>query len=505
MSTIRNHSGDEKKRFANRVRFGIEFLTDTQGQVMHSKKVISDDYVELGRDVSCAIRFDESFVMVSRRHAAIARENGQIVLLHLSSTNQTLINGRPVHKEWVLHNGDEIQLAADGPRVRFYTVADKVSMKLTDRIKVFSEKSLKPYRYALLGLGALFVVTAIVAVFFIRKTMNEKETLAALSQSIEKQLAEQQRALARGDSALVAERAQKADELAEANKKSEQFQSELAALGHKITVLTARKPTPQPSAKGTSVAPAADVSKTLGDVRNYLYSLQLYLTIKDANGEFMELSNNNQQKIVVNNIPLDEKGTGFVLEDGRFVTARRWVEPWVYVRGEDDYLNLFANFIHHNGGRASVKIVATGPNGQQVVFQTHLFTTDLLKDQISVGDFGFGKGKITIADLESATDWAVFKGMAAKGLPFSDTMAGVEEIHTLGFLANSGKSALYGKGTLSAETSESTLLLLNQTSGATNMYGAPAVAMINNRPTVVGLITSQKDGKPAVIPISELK
>jgi hypothetical protein len=40
-------------------------------------------------------------------------------ILNLSATNQTLVNGRPVLREWPLNNGDEIQLSADGPRLRF--------------------------------------------------------------------------------------------------------------------------------------------------------------------------------------------------------------------------------------------------------------------------------------------------------------------------------------------------------------------------------------------------
>ncbi len=508
MSKPRENSISTNRKSPHPAReFSIEFLTETRLHPRHSKIVFSDDYIELGRDTSCLIQFDESFPMVSRRHAAIQVRRQQVVLIHLSATNQTLINGRPVQKEWLLQNGDEIQLAADGPRLHFAEKVHKPSVKFTDRIKVFSERALKPYRYALIGLGIVFVLSAVAAFFFIRKTLSEKEDLAAISHSIEKQLAEQKMALAKGDSALIAERTQKTEALAVANKKSEEFQAQLAALGQKINVLASpRTPVVQVAKqpKEASLAPPTGVNALLNEAKNHLYSLQLFLTIKDSNGEFMELKNGDQQKVIVNNIPLEEKGTGFVLDDGRFVTARRWVEPWVYVRGEDDYLNLFANFIHYNGGRASVKIVATGPKGQQLVFQTHLFTTDLLKDQLSVGDFGFGKGKISTADPESGTDWAVFKGMPEKGLPFSRESSEKDEIYTLGF-TNTSKNLVYGKAILGGVSPEGSLVMLQKASGSTNTYGAPALAIINRRPVVIGLVTAQKDGRPAIIPISEIK
>ena len=44
-----------------------------------SQKIIVDQ-IELGRDSSCQVRFDESFETVSRRHAAIVKEGNDYKL-----------------------------------------------------------------------------------------------------------------------------------------------------------------------------------------------------------------------------------------------------------------------------------------------------------------------------------------------------------------------------------------------------------------------------------------
>ena len=75
-----------------------------------SQKIIIDQ-IELGRDASCQVRFDESFSTVSRRHAAIAKEGNTYKLIHLSQSNPTLVNGQPIQGVYYLESGDEIQLS----------------------------------------------------------------------------------------------------------------------------------------------------------------------------------------------------------------------------------------------------------------------------------------------------------------------------------------------------------------------------------------------------------
>jgi hypothetical protein len=80
------------------------------------------DHVEIGRDPRCAVRYDEQFETVSRRHAAIIRNGNNWKLVAMSQTNPTFVNGKMVQGEWYLQHGDEIQCAVNGPKLVFKIV-----------------------------------------------------------------------------------------------------------------------------------------------------------------------------------------------------------------------------------------------------------------------------------------------------------------------------------------------------------------------------------------------
>ena len=122
-----------------------------------SQKIIIDQ-IELGCNPDCQVRFDqETWGVVSRRHAAIEREGNRWKLIHLSTTNSTFLNGRKIESEWYLENGDEIQLAVDGPRLGFIAPEGKQglvsSIKMTERLELFRKQALKPYKRAIAAMA----------------------------------------------------------------------------------------------------------------------------------------------------------------------------------------------------------------------------------------------------------------------------------------------------------------------------------------------------------------
>ncbi|HZW33138.1 MAG TPA: FHA domain-containing protein [Isosphaeraceae bacterium] len=63
----------------------------------------------IGRGRDCHLRLGSA--MVSKRHAAIERRDGRIVLRDLGSTNGTVVNGRVLRRQGTdLHDGDRIQI-----------------------------------------------------------------------------------------------------------------------------------------------------------------------------------------------------------------------------------------------------------------------------------------------------------------------------------------------------------------------------------------------------------
>lgn len=126
-----------------------------------SQKIIVDQ-VELGRDSACQVRFDESFETVSRRHAAIVKEGENWKIIPLSQTNSTLVNGQPISNETILSSGDEIRLSSRGPLMGFIVPQGKQSLVssigMTERLNLFRQQALAPYKRALWILAILFIL-----------------------------------------------------------------------------------------------------------------------------------------------------------------------------------------------------------------------------------------------------------------------------------------------------------------------------------------------------------
>ena len=85
--------------------------------------------------------------------------------MQISQTNTTLLNGRPIKNEWYLQNGDEIQLAVNGPKLGFIVPSGKKStvssIGLTRRLSLFRQQALRPYKNAIAVLSCLLLLLAI--------------------------------------------------------------------------------------------------------------------------------------------------------------------------------------------------------------------------------------------------------------------------------------------------------------------------------------------------------
>ena len=154
MGAIFNGSG--------RTYYILEHKTSSKYHSAGESQKLIIDQIEIGRDASCQVRYDESFDTVSRKHAAIVRDGNNWQLIHLSTSNPTLVNGRPIQGTYYLQSGDEIQLSVNGPRLGFIQPQGKQgltsSIKLTERMNLFREQALRPYRRAIWALAALLLL-----------------------------------------------------------------------------------------------------------------------------------------------------------------------------------------------------------------------------------------------------------------------------------------------------------------------------------------------------------
>lgn len=245
-----------------------------------SQQIIVDQ-IEIGRDPACQVRFDESFATVSRRHAAIVREGDNWKLVQLSTTNTTFLNGHPVQKEWYLQSGDEIQLSVNGPKFGFIVPQGKQSLVssigFTRRLSLFRQQALRPYKRALIAISCVFLVGCGLGGYALleqgRRLGDYERTVAELKQTISTQ-----------DDAIAVLN----DRVAQANQKADKAAREAA---------NARKRTQSDS--------PADMSMCYP----HIYLVTATATIE---GE----------------VWMQWLGTGFMLGDGKFVTARHVTTPY---------------------------------------------------------------------------------------------------------------------------------------------------------------------------------
>ena len=84
------------------------------------KKNFSSRKITLGRDRSNDVCFD-SWPTVSSQHARILFDGSSWMLEHLSKTNPTYVNGRPIQNQSYIYTGDKIRLSSQGPEIVFFT------------------------------------------------------------------------------------------------------------------------------------------------------------------------------------------------------------------------------------------------------------------------------------------------------------------------------------------------------------------------------------------------
>jgi hypothetical protein len=353
------------------------------------------DQIELGRDPKCQVQFDESFQTVSRRHAAIVRDGDNWKLIQLSKTNTTFLNGRPVTNEWYLQNGDEIQLAVNGPKLGFIipsgNKAKTGSIGLSRRLSLFREQALRPYKTAMSIMAAVIVLLIVGGVGYgVYDYIDDSRKEAKFAEQI--RIADSLAQVA------AAERTAMMEQI-------EQVQQDNATLKSKIRSLQAPK-TPAPKTPTDSVAVSAAASnKTIASCEPYVYFVMISKIVLMYNGDSRTFEDIGT-------------GSGFLLNDGRFVTARHVAEPWMYPSSAEDELSLTCNAVAHAGGEAVCYIDAYSPTGQRISFTSKQIVVDRSSDEI----YYWNGNEIRIPERDDL-DWAYYRAGMSGGLPFNNTLS----------------------------------------------------------------------------------
>lgn len=312
-----------------------------------SQKIIIDQ-IELGRDSSCQVRYDESFETVSRKHAAIVRDGQNWQLVHLSNSNPTLVNGQPIQGSYYLQSGDEIQLSVGGPRLGFIVPQGKQaltsSIRLTERMNLFRQQALAPYKRALWTLAILFILVVAGLGYWnwnldqqLKEQKAEAIALQQQASNLTTQIANLE-SVANKTPEMEAQIAELKKRKAQVITRYETVTKEIEKKDDKIAVEIedeADMPVATSNAK-TTIAQADELSEEskvandaatdLSGYTPFVYSLKVdnikISRYKESKETWVDIKHYVANPGII--------GNGFLISNGNFVTARQNVEPWIY-------------------------------------------------------------------------------------------------------------------------------------------------------------------------------
>ncbi|CAN5328951.1 hypothetical protein BH09BAC1_BH09BAC1_04610 [soil metagenome] len=406
--------------------YTLEHLTSSRKHAAGTFETIIIPYIELGRDGAVAVRFGDDMATVSRKHAAIERKGNDVILKNLSANNPTLVNGRPVKSEYFLQNGDEIQLSTEGPRMRFnLSSTGTAQMGVTRRMNLVMQQAVRPYRAAVMGMTLTVILIASVGGFL---TFRSVTTLAEQNEQLE----------SRTDSLLLANQVAKQEfsasieNLKKDNDEAIKLLSDKnASLSGRLQGLSSQNQQLRNDVTILAKAPANssdELSAAYDGLKPHVYFLEVTkfeLVYPDGTSEQVDYG---------------WTGTGFLTDDGRFITARHCVQGWRFGTEDND---IILNSLEQAGVKFNLEFRCTSTSKQFTFKYADFKVNDSGDEKIDLKEYGM-EGFVKLAALDRY-DWAYVQTSEKDGFKFdaglSKTMKAGSKVFALGFTQGYGGSA----------------------------------------------------------------
>ncbi len=415
MATVESGKGTQK--FSGSIGAGVKSLMSSGGRTFFiiehrsnsakhragETQEIIVNYIELGRGSKYGIAYGEDCKTVSGSsgpHAAIVREGQGYIIKHMGK-NPTLVNGRPVNRQWFLQSGDEIQLSVEGPKLGFIVPQQNTvsSIPLSRRLSLFRQQALRPYKQAMRALAAILIIGFSAAGYMIYDQIG---TIARIDR-------------------------EKAEMQEQFNRKIKDYEVAVGTLrGDLSKIEKLQKETQKRLQENTLVSTSSPAMLA-----------NLFPNVYFIVGKDVTVTYQGQTQTVEN---YGWTGTGFLTSDGRFITARHVVEPWAFLNQSSSELELTLNVIMNEAGTESVSatLYAYSPNGSSFELSSSNFKFDRSGDetqQITSPDGDVYT--ISSANFRDGSDWAVVNVNKSGGLDISseksNNLEQGERLHILGY------------------------------------------------------------------------
>lgn len=483
---------------ANVPSYTLEFLTASSNHPPGSYETIVVPFIELGRSSTCAIRFSEEVKTVSRKHSALERRGNEVYIKNLSATNPTLVNGSPIANEWKLKNGDELQLSYEGPKLRFNSSASGASsLGVTKRVGLVVKQAVVPYRAALITMACLLILFSAGAAYSIYLLKKDTEQLTIQAEVIKKQNDAMKDSLAL---AIVANGELRASVVANKKKMEEELQATVSSFAAQQKELVTQL---------KEVKPEDALSNAINDLKGSVF----YMGIKNIRGEL------DGELMFDEPYPENCHCTGFLLDDGRFVTARHCIEILFYE------INA-ATLIASTGGMVTYEFYAySSDESIRFDFTNHDFTIDRSTDYVVEEELDGQLFQIRQANLYDGTDWAYMetnqKGKIKAAPELSVNLSSGTDLHCLGFtygdtyqeLNNENDlDMLYSRASVAKDGIEKNTIWVSGYGFDNGNSGGPLLVIKNNEALAVAIVsagfrnqaTGRDDALGSVVPIRNI-
>lgn len=489
-----------------RTYYVLRHLSNSSLHRAGEEQPIIIDYVEIGRDPKCQVRFDESQSTVSRRHAAIMKEGNNWVLRNLSVKNPTLINGRPVNKQWFLNPGDQIQLSMEGPKIGFVMPSNPSvnSIPLTQRLNLFRKQALLPYKRALMGLAVLFLLTISGLSAWLYRVNEDNLTLNS-----KLVVAVQDAKRVEGDvDSLRAEHIRVVQESAKLKSEMKRLQGRVSSskkeMSAKFKEMQDMQKKQMDLARASGVVSSEEVAASFRPFYKDVYYIRATRLVAIMDGETE----------TIDNYPLS--GTGFLLSDGSFITARHIVEPWLYFdANEPDPLELVLNILINNGGEVYIEFEAYAQGGNTLTFSSKNFKRNNSRDESRTITNPESKKPVLVthASFDDGMDWAVYRigrtGSITTDTKISRSLPNGAELFILGFPFGMGTSQTIEPIQSSVKTASSNLennvIVVNGSGIEPGNSGGPAFYFVDGQYKAVGVVSAKASSYGFLVPIGNIR
>jgi hypothetical protein len=506
--------GTMKSMFGGKGRtfFMLEYKTASARYKPGQTEEFMGDYVELGRG-QYAVSFGNDCPTVSRPHAAIVRQGEGWVLRPISRSNPTLLNNRPIQADAFLQNGDQIQLSAEGPKMVFLaTPAQTVSgLGLTSRLNAMRREVLRPYRTAVTVMSIVLLLTiggsTYANWYWFDKYQQLEDTVAAgekamvgkLNDALQKQKEENDKKVKEIEEKYRLEKERLERERRERERRERENDGNQPSQPDGGVAINE---TPNNGVNPEPPSGSENVDKPSTESPSVLYPGVFYIrTIRiEVDGKILAEGEK----------PVGISGTGFFLNDGRFVTARHVVFPWLFPPFTSKPF-ILANLMSNNTDKEVVHyFIAVNGEGKQIELSSNNFRYDDSGDKLENLESEGKTYKFRFAALRK--DWAScklnVKGALTSGADAACKLNVETPLTVLGYPqgVGAGGNPVHNKVLVARDGCEEGMIWTDQNIDSGNSGGPVFVRTSSGGYAVVGVVSAKIGGSLGVyVPLSSVQ